>query len=133
MHIPKKRKDSSPGNVPAELVKYGTDELYEHLRKLFQSCINGAEIPKEFKTSVISPIYKKGSRSTCDNYRGIAFTSSISKIYGKILKIRIEKEYEDMEAEEQAGFRAGRSTVDHLFCITQMIEKKIAVDQELHP
>ncbi|KAF2900294.1 hypothetical protein ILUMI_05894 [Ignelater luminosus] len=37
-----------------------------------------------------------------------------------------------MEAEEQAGFRAGRSTVGHLFCITRIIEKIVAVNQEIH-
>lgn len=58
--------------------------------------------------------------------------STISRIYGRILKNRIETEYSDMEAEEQAGFRAGRSTTDHLFCLTQIIEKKVAVGQELH-
>lgn len=36
-----------------------------------------------------------------------------------------------MEAEEQVGFRAGRSTIDNLFCATQLIEKKIVFHQEV--
>ncbi|XP_030759058.1 endoplasmic reticulum aminopeptidase 1-like [Sitophilus oryzae] len=54
------------------------------------------------------------------------------RVYGKLVKKRIEEEYRDMEAEEQAGFRAGRSTVDHLFTLTQIIEKKMARNQEIH-
>lgn len=57
---------------------------------------------------------------------------TVSKICGKVIKERIEREYMDTEAEEQAGFRAGRSTVDHLFCLTQVIEKITAVNKELH-
>ena len=37
-----------------------------------------------------------------------------------------------MEMEEQAGCRAGRSCIDIIFCITQMIEKKKATNRELH-
>jgi len=34
--------------------------------------------------------------------------------------------------EEQAGFRAGHSTINHVFCLKQLIEKKMSVDQPLH-
>ena len=44
----------------------------------------------------------------------------------------MEQEFSQIEAEEQAGFRAGRSTVDHIFCLKQLIERKMAVDQPLH-
>jgi hypothetical protein len=37
-----------------------------------------------------------------------------------------------METEERAGFRAGRSTIDHVFCLKELIEKKLSVDQPLH-
>ncbi|KAF2885093.1 hypothetical protein ILUMI_21096 [Ignelater luminosus] len=43
----------------------------------------------------------------------------------RLKKNRIEEEYANIEKEEQAGFRADRSTVDHLFAITQVIEKKL--------
>jgi len=37
-----------------------------------------------------------------------------------------------MEMEEQSGFRAGRSCIGNIFCITQMIEKKKVTNRELH-
>jgi hypothetical protein len=37
-----------------------------------------------------------------------------------------------MEMKEQAGFLAGRSCIDDILCIIQMIEKKKATNRELH-
>lgn len=107
----KNGKSPGPGDIPAELIKCGADGLYAQLTELFQDCLNGAETPNEWKISIISTIHKKGSKDNCKNYRGISVTNTLSKIYGKILKDKIEAEYKDLVAEEQAGFRAGRSTV----------------------
>lgn len=49
-----------------------------------------------------------------------------------MLKNKIEADYSILEDDEQPGFRARRSTIDHLFCITQLIENEVFVDEEEH-
>jgi hypothetical protein len=77
-------------------------------------------------------IHKKGDKRKCENYRGIPLTRIFSRIYGRILAKLVELEHKNVEMEEQAGFRVGRSCIDNIFCITQMIEKKKATNRELH-
>lgn len=74
------------------VVTYGTDKLQEQPRKLFQNCLNGAEFPKEWKLSIMSTIHKKGSKDQCENYRGIAVNSTISRMYGTLIKNKIEND-----------------------------------------
>ena len=37
------------GGVPAELLKSETEKLYELLRGMFERCLNGDEIPNDWK------------------------------------------------------------------------------------
>jgi len=77
-------------------------------------------------------IHKKGDKRKCENYRGISVTSTFSRIYGCILAKLLELEYNNLEMEEQSGFRVVRSCIDNIVCITQMIEKKKTTNRELH-
>jgi len=52
------------GEVPAELLKSGTGKLYELLRQIFERCLNGDEIPNDWKVGHISAIYKKKEKRT---------------------------------------------------------------------
>ena len=106
------------GGVPAELLKSGTERLYELLRQIFERCLNGDEIPNDWKIGHISAIHKKGKKDEYENYRGITVLNIFSRLYGKIIKHFLEQEFSQIETEEQAGFRAGRSTIDHIFCLS---------------
>jgi hypothetical protein len=75
---------------------------------------------------------KKGKKEEYEKYRGIRVLNIFSRLYGKIIKYFLEQELIQLETEEQAGFRAGRSTIVHVFCLKQLIEKKMSVDQPLH-
>lgn len=65
-------------------------------------------------------------------YRGISATSTISRVYGRILRDLIEDEYRNIEEEEQSGFRAGRSCIDDVFCLKQILKKHSAYNKETH-
>jgi len=91
---------------------------------LLNKIINGEKVPEEWKVAIIMSIHKKGDKRECENYRGISVTNTFSRIYGRIFAKLVELEHKNMEMEERARFRAGRSCIDNIFCITQMIEKE---------
>jgi hypothetical protein len=48
--------------------------------------LQGDTIPNETKLGYIIPIYKKGDRIKCSNYRGICVTNPIMKILGRLIR-----------------------------------------------
>ena len=63
------------------------------------------------------------------NYRGISLLSCISKLYSSIMNKRITQylEENDILAEEQNGFRSGRSCEDHVFTLSSVIRNNASV------
>jgi len=113
----KNRKAAGPGGLQIELIENAPSGVYEILARIFNKCLQGEEIPQEWKKAHITSIYKKGDRRKCENYRGISITSSTGRLYGRILKTRMEATIQ--AAEEQSGFCAGRSCIDNIFCLKQ--------------
>jgi hypothetical protein len=90
--------------------------------EFFNTCWKTGSIPDEWKGAVISPIFKKGNRIECSNYRGISLLNSSYKIYEKISnRVHI---IGIILKEEQNGFREACSCIDCVFTITQLIEEK---------
>ena len=115
----------------------GYDEiLNEHIKstqslfmplyvKLFNIIFDTGILPDVWLEGKIRPIFKnKGDRMNPDNYRPITILSCFSKLFTSILNNRLTKFLEIHTAlnENQAGFRQGYSTTDHIFTLNALIE-----------
>ena len=70
------------------------------------------EWPTPWTQSLIITLPKKGNLQLCQNYRTISLISHSSKVMLKVILNRLKPQAEEVIAEEQAGFRAGRSTIE---------------------
>ena len=69
------------------------------------------------------PIYKKGDKKECGNYRRIALISHASEVLLRVIQRRLEVFLIPELPIEQAGFRRGRRTRDHIANLRMMMEK----------
>jgi hypothetical protein len=124
--IDKLKSHKSPGidQIPAELIKAGGRKVRSEIYKLIISILNKEELPEEWKESIIVPIYKKGDKTDCNNYRGISLLPTTYKILSNVLLAKLTPYAEEIIGDHQCGFRRNRSTTDHMFCIRQILERK---------
>ena len=94
-------KSAGVDNIPAELVQAGGEAMIDILT---------GEWPTAWTQSLVITLPKKGNLQLCQNYRTISLISHPSKVMLKIILNRLQPQAEEIIAEEQAGFRAGRST-----------------------
>ena len=119
------RKAAGICGIPPELLKYGGVDMIREMTSMFNVFLEQERVPDEWKKAIIVPLFKnKGSRLDCGNYRGISLISVPSKTFMRVLLNKIKPQLEEKLREEQAGFRGGRSTVDQIFALRQIVEKR---------
>ena len=109
-------KGSYLGNVPIFIYKLCADIITPIIVNLFNASLVVGEFPSCLKVGRIIPVFKKGSRSSVSNYRPITTLPVLSKIFEKLMHVRIYSflnKY-DVFCRKQFGFREGHSTTDAL-------------------
>ena len=102
------------------------------IHKLITSIWKKEKLPEERKESIIIPIHKKGDKTDCNNYRGISLLPTTYKILSNILLSRLIPYAKEIIGDHRCGFRRNRSTIDHIFCIRQILEKIREYSEEVH-
>jgi hypothetical protein len=119
----KKERAPGPDKITNDLIKIFAQELIPVLVDLFNWMVEKEQIPEQWKIVEIILLHKKGDRESIGNYRPISLNAGLYKMFSKIIKNRCYQQLDQNQGREQAGFRKGYSTTDHLFVINQLIEK----------
>ena len=132
MTSPKKGKSAGVDNIPAKLVQAGGEAMIDSLHIICSKIWQTEKWPTQWTQSQIITLPKKGNLQTCQNYRTISLISHPSKVMLKILLNRLQPQAEEIIAEEQAGFRMGRSTTEQIFNLRVLMEKYQQYQQDLY-
>ena len=98
--------------ISSKVLKGINKTLVSPLTKIINNCILTNKIPTEWKTAVVTPLYKrKGLMTDINNYRGISVLPPIAKIFEKILaaQITIYVNINELLFKGQHGFRSNHS------------------------
>ena len=110
---------SSPGpdGLPAKILKECANVLVVPLGLMWRESLQLKKVPEYYKLGLVTPLYKKGDRSSPKNYRPVTLTSHVAKLFERIMRAHMVDHFErnGIFSSKQHGFRAGRS------CLTQLL------------
>ena len=124
-------KSSGPNSLPTSILKLVRNTISNPLCKILNNSFVTGTFPDIFKLAKVIPVFKKGSKLKCSNYRPISLLSNISKLFEKIMHKRLYSFLNKFNClyKYQFGFRHKHSTTQALLEITENIRK--ALDNRL--
>ena len=127
-NIRKARCNKAPDfdEIPMDVLK--NDSACFFLLRLFNVCFALGKVPTEWSKCVLNPIPMCSSLNKIDplSYRGIALAPASYKLFCGLINNRLTEwvEENNILADEQNGFRADISTIDHVSTLTTISETR---------
>ncbi len=102
-------------NLAPLLLKKCSLALTTPLHHLFTTFISSGLLPSQWRTHLITPIFKSGDRSSIKNYRPISLLPIISKVLERLIYDKIIPHITPQLTSSQFGFLQGKSCLHLLF------------------
>ena len=107
-----------PDEIPPIVLKQCKEQLATPIHLIWSRSLASGSVPKCYKRSLVTPLYKKGSRALPSNYRPVSLTSHVIKLYERVVRKQLVTHLtsNNLMCRKQHGFQAGKS------CLTQLLD-----------
>ena len=112
----KPKSAPGPDDIPAYIYNTFAEELALPIMKIWRISLDKGIMPEGTLFSVIVPLYKGGDKADPPNYRPLALTNHLTKVFERVLRLSIIKHLEtnNFMNPTQHGFRSRHSTITQL-------------------
>ena len=123
----KNKKAAGIDGILNEMLKASAIKIIKPLCKLFNVIFKSGFFPKNWRINTLTPLFKKGDPTSTDNYRGIAVSGNLSKLFLSILHRRLLNFATDHNLVPacQIGYKKNASTSDHILTMKNIIDRYI--------
>uniref|UniRef100_A0A8R1DHK9 Reverse transcriptase domain-containing protein n=1 Tax=Caenorhabditis japonica TaxID=281687 RepID=A0A8R1DHK9_CAEJA len=112
-----------PDQITMLQLKLGNESIAPHLTAALNQVLTNGRTPEDWKMVKIYLLPKTTKPKKVKDYRPVALSTIVSKLFTKILTRRITAKSKYYLEESQAGFRRGRGCVDNIQIVSQMLVK----------
>ena len=108
----KNKNSSGKDEISNKLLKSIKHEISKPLSVIINQSLVTGIYPDALKIAKVKPLYKKGDKTSLNNYRPISLLPTISKIFERVLFTQIYNYFNTNQllSEQQYGFRSKHST-----------------------
>ncbi len=117
------RKAAGPDGITGRVLRSCADQLAGLFTSIFNESLATSVVPTPFKKSVIIPVPKNSKPSCLNDYRPVALTSTVMKVFERHLKNHICSSIPATLDPLQFAYRPNRSTDD---AISQVLHLYLA-------
>ena len=118
--------------VTVKLLKADITTTVDVLHDLFREIWVSKIVLADWRKGLIVKIAKKWDLTKCGNWQGITLMSVAAKVMDKVLIRRISGGVDAKLRKEQAGFTKGRSTIEQIFVLRNIVEQAVEWNSSLY-
>ncbi len=116
------RKAAGPDGITGRILRSCADQLAGLFTSIFNESLATSVVPTPLKKSVIIPVPKNSKPSCLNDYRPVALTSTVMKVFERLLKKHICSSIPATLDPLQLAYRPNRSTDD---AISQVLHSSL--------
>ena len=129
------KSNSAPGpdGITPRLLQELVDVVAAPLSTVFTKSMVEGTVPDDWKSAHVTPIFKKGQKSSPTNYRPVSLTSVPGKVMEKVIKESLMSHLKrnNLVKKSQHGFMPNKSCTTNLLVFLESVTKAVDEGKDL--